>query len=222
MFYTCSDSNIYGSIHRGRTGAPWGGTPKEWPEWLSAREVVAYAWEKHRYFIKVPKTVRRWKNGAFPVAWQDEEIPTGSRLIFKRDDLDPFLESKKEERRKQSSNSEGDLGHPGADRDIQGHPGVPKGGQGHPGVDKASPVPSKVQEELDELRTKYEIAKVDVQVKDKLIEESEKRRREDATLYQESILQFAERLESTSKKLGRAEGELLRIEGETTDDKKGG
>ncbi len=209
-------------ITEGGQGHPGADTPKKWPEWLTAREVVAYAWEKHRYFIKVPKTVRRWKNGAFPVAWQDEEIPTGSRLIFKRDDLDPFLESKKEERRKQGSNSEGDLGHPGVDKDIQGHPGVSKGGQGHPGVDKTGPVPPQVQKELEELRTKYEIVKVDVQVKDKLIEESEKRRREDATLYQESILKFAERLESTSKKLGRAEGELLRLGGETTDDKKGG
>jgi len=66
----------------------------------------------------------------------------------------PFLESKKEERRKQGSNSEGDLGHPGVDKDTQGHPrapGVSKGGQGHPGVDKTGPVPPQVQKELEEL-----------------------------------------------------------------------
>ncbi len=122
----------------GGQGHPGVETPTKWPEWLSAREVVAYAWEKHRYFIKVPKTVRRWKNGDFPVAWQDEEIPSGSRLIFKRVDLDPFLESKKDERRKQGSNSEGGQGYLGVDKDTQGHPRTPKDTLGHPRMDRGT------------------------------------------------------------------------------------
>ncbi len=119
-------------------------------------------------------------------------------------------------------NTKGGQGHPGVDTSNEWPEWLPKDGQGHPGVDATTQVPSQVQEELNELRTKYEVVKIDVQVKDKLIEESEKRRREDAKLYQESILKFAERLESTSKKLGRAEGELLRLGGETIDDEKGG
>ena len=106
--------------------------------------------------------------------------------------------------------------------DLDSVEAPPWGGQGRPGVGTTAHVPPQVQKELEELHTKYEIAKVNVQVKEKLIEESEKRRRADATLYQESLLKFAERLESTSKKLGRAEGELLRLGGETTDDEKGG
>lgn len=214
MYFSFSSHGIVWLIMQdtqGGQGYPGGDTSKEW---LTAKEVIAYAWQEYRYHIKDPKTVRRWKNsGDFPVAWQNQEIESGSRLIFKRQDLDPFLEKKKSDRMNQVADNEEKLdAHPGTPLDTQGRPEAPKAAQGDPGVDNEKEGEARDYErEIEDLKTKLDLAKGDVKLKDELIVRLERMRKDDQQQYHKSMMEYGDKLRDTALQLGHAKAEVLRL-----------
>ena len=73
----------------------------QWADWLSAKEAEVYSLQVHQFRIK-EKTWRRLVNRhPSPVQVEDENIPSGTRYIFLRSDMDTWIA----DRKKEASNS---------------------------------------------------------------------------------------------------------------------
>lgn len=127
-----------------------------WSDWLTAKEAEVYSLQVHQFKIK-EKTWRRLANRQPPpVQVEDENIPSGTRYIFLRSDMDTWIADRKKEAKNSIARS-----------------GMDMGGQDHPGVDEDTPDHTN-DEEHKQLEEDNERLQFKLEVQEALVEEGRK------------------------------------------------
>lgn len=69
----------------------------QWSDWLTANEAEVYSLQVHQHKIKEKTWRRLTRKEPPPVEYREENIPHGTRYIFKRADIDIYVPDRKRE-----------------------------------------------------------------------------------------------------------------------------